>query len=70
VAPLLGAPEARGPGSLNRLNPQFLRHCKGLIGRKGMRSTRLSLVYILHNLSTTSESCITVPVSTKQQLEF
>jgi len=27
VAPLLGAPGARGPGSLNRLNPRLLRHC-------------------------------------------
>jgi len=27
VAPLLGAQELGGPGSLNRLNPRFLRHC-------------------------------------------
>ena len=27
VAPLLGAPGVRGPVSLNRLNPRFLRHC-------------------------------------------
>ena len=24
-----GAPGPRGPGSLNRLNPRFLRHCRG-----------------------------------------
>ena len=27
MAPLLGPPGARGPGSLNRLNPWFLRRC-------------------------------------------
>jgi len=27
-----GAPGARGPGSLNRLNPRFLRHCSSVVG--------------------------------------
>jgi len=27
VSGLGGTPGARGPGSLNRLNPRFLRHC-------------------------------------------
>ena len=38
LAPDSGAPGARGPGLLKRLNPRFLRHCEQL--RKLMYQTR------------------------------
>ena len=40
---LLGGPRSSAPGSLNRLNPRFLRHCKGAMSPKEHRRV---LIYL------------------------